>query len=282
VQGIAALAGLPMTSLLSALPPLMVVIAVATSIHLLTAVARTHERDSAARLVAAAQQVGPGCFWTTATTAVGFDSFLWSDLESFRHFGGLAALGVAIAFLVTFTLLPALLVLHLRRPAVRSRARASALPDEILAALRDTLRRYPRSVLAACLGGFALLATGAPRLHYASDFGFGEQSFVVRSLRAIEANFRKPMTTEIVVTLRAGCTSTTRYRSDCSPASRRCSRRSRRPATPGASSTCSKTPIASIAGTRRELRRTGRGCAAHGGAGRVHRDRALVLEGSCR
>ena len=204
VQGIAALAGLPMTSLLSALPPLMVVIAVATSIHLLTAVARTHERDSAARLVAAAQQVGPGCFWTTATTAVGFDSFLWSDLESFRHFGGLAALGVAIAFLVTFTLLPALLVLHLRRPAVRSRARASALPDEILAALRDTLRRYPRSVLAACLGGFALLATGAPRLHYASDFGFGEQSFVVRSLRAIEANFRKPMTTEIVVTLPRG------------------------------------------------------------------------------
>ena len=59
-------------------------------------------------------------------------------------------------------------------------------------------------MLAACLGGFALLATGVPRLHYASDFGFGEQSFVVRSLRAIEANFRKPMTTEVVVTLPRG------------------------------------------------------------------------------
>ena len=204
VQGIAALAGLPMTSLLSALPPLMVVIAVATSIHLLTAVARTHERDPAARLVAAAREVGPGCFWTTATTAVGFDSFLWSDLESFRHFGGLAALGVGISFLVTFTLLPALLYLHLRRSPTGSRARASALPDEILAAIRDTVKRYPRFVLAASLGGFALLATGVPRLHYASDFGFGEQSFVVRSLRAIEANFRKPMTTEVVVTLPPG------------------------------------------------------------------------------
>jgi hypothetical protein len=118
-------------------------------------------------------------------------------ISSFRHFGGLAALGVGIAFLVTFTLLPALLYLHLRRSSTRSRARASALPDEILAAVRDTLRRYPRSVLAACLGGFALLATGVPRLHYASDFGFGEQSFVV-DLRAIEANFRKPMTTEVV------------------------------------------------------------------------------------
>ena len=204
VQGIAALAGLPMTSLLSALPPLMVVIAVATSIHLLTTVARTHERDPAARLVAAAREVGPGCFWTTATTAVGFDSFLWSDLESFRHFGGLAALGVGISFLVTFTLLPALLYLHLRRSPTGSRTRASALPDEILAAIRDTVKRYPRFVLAASLGGFALLATGVPRLHYASDFGFGEQSFVVRSLRAIEANFRKPMTTEVVVTLPPG------------------------------------------------------------------------------
>ncbi len=204
VQGIAALAGLPMTSLLSALPPLLVVIAIATSIHLLTAVARAEQRDPAARLVAAAHEVGPGCFWTTATTAVGFDSFLWSDLASFRHFGGLAALGVVISFGVTFTVLPALLVLHLRRTTDRPRARTSALPDEILAAVRDTVKRYPRFVLAACLGGFAGLATGAPRLHYASDFGFGEQSFVVRSLRAIEANFRKPMTTEVVVTLPTG------------------------------------------------------------------------------
>jgi hypothetical protein len=204
VQGIAALAGLPMTSLLSALPPLLVVIAIATSIHLLTAVARTEQRDPAARLVAAAREVGPGCFWTTATTAVGFDSFLWSDLTSFRHFGGLAALGVLLSFVVTFTLLPALLYLHLRRKTARSRVRNSTLPDEILAAVRDTVRRYPQFVMVACLGGFALLATGAPRLHYASDFGFGEQSFVVRSLRAIEANFRKPMTTEVVVTLPAG------------------------------------------------------------------------------
>jgi predicted RND superfamily exporter protein len=203
VQGIAALAGLPMTSLISALPPLLVVIAVATSIHYLTAVARSPEPDVARKLADAAREVGPGCFWTTATTAVGFDSFLWSDLASFRHFGGLAAIGVVIAYAVTFTLLPALLFLHLRR-VTRSHAAASALPRELVAAIRDAVVRYPRFVVVASLGGFALLATGAPRLHYAADFGFGEHSFVVRSLRAIEANFRKPMTTEVVVTLPPG------------------------------------------------------------------------------
>lgn len=204
VQGLAALAGVPQTSLLSALPPLLVVIAVAASIHLLSAVARRDESVAPARLAAAARDVGPGCFWAAATTVCGFASFLWSDLASFRHFGGLAALGVAIAYLVTFTLLPALLCLHLARRRRPLALRPRAVHDEILGAVRATVTRYPRFVLVASLGGFALLATGASRLHYASDFGFGEHSFVVRSLRAIEANFRKPMTTEVVVTLPPG------------------------------------------------------------------------------
>jgi predicted RND superfamily exporter protein len=202
VQGVGAIAGVPLTSLLSALPPLLVVIAVAASIHLLAAVVRQQERDPVARLLAAVRDVGPGCFWAAATTLVGFASFLWSDLASFRHFGALASIGVLLTYVTNFTLLPALLCLRLRRG--EPRPRAHALPDEILAAVRGTVGRYPRFVLIACIGVFALLASGVPRLHYASDFGFGEQSFVVRSLRVIEANFRKPMTTEIVISLPPG------------------------------------------------------------------------------
>ena len=89
----------------------------------------------------------------------------------------------------------------MRRGALRSRRHAAALSREILAAISDTIARYPRFVLCATTIGFALLGLGALRLHYANDFGFGEGSFVVRSLRAIEANFRKPMTTEVLVTL---------------------------------------------------------------------------------
>lgn len=202
VQGIGAIAGIPLTSLLSALPPLLVVIAVAASIHLLAAVVRQRGQQPAERLLAAARDVGPGCFWAAATTLAGFASFLWSDLASFRHFGALASAGVVLTYLTSFTLLPALLCLRLRRGGPRVGART--LPDQILAAVRGTVGRYPRFVLVACVGGFALLASGVQRLHYASDFGFGEQSFVVRSLRVIEANFRKPMTTEIAITLPPG------------------------------------------------------------------------------
>ena len=204
VRGLGVWLSLPQTSLLAALPPLLVVIAVAGSIHLLAALLRACERlpnhaGPRDRLIEAAREVGPGCFWSTFTTAVGFGSFLWSDLESFRDFGLLAAIGVAAGFLLTFTLLPALLSLRMRRGALRERR--GALAREILAAIADTVERYPRFVLWATAGGFVLLGLGALRLHYASDFGFGEGSFVVRSLRAIEANFRKPMTTEVLVTL---------------------------------------------------------------------------------
>jgi hypothetical protein len=204
VQGIGAFAGIAGTSLLSALPPLLVVIAIAASIHLLAAVARAAPGDPRATLAAAALEVGAGCFWAAATTVAGFASFLWSDLASFRDFGLLASLGVVLAYLVNFTFLPALLVAPLARREAPAPVRAPALPDEILAALRTTVSRYPRFVLLACLGAFGVLATGVSRLHYANDFGFGEQSYVVRSLRAIEANLRKPMSTEVVVTLPPG------------------------------------------------------------------------------
>jgi len=207
VRGLGVWLGLPQTSLLAALPPLLVVIAVAGSIHLLAAVLRAGEEQSAPPaelLVRAAREVGPGCFWSTFTTAVGFGSFLWSDLESFRDFGLLAAIGVGSGFLLTFTLLPALLLLRMRRGALRSRSPCAVLSHEILGAISDTVARYPRFVLCATTAGFALLGLGTLRLHYANDFGFGEGSFVVRSLRAIEANFRKPMTTEVVVTLPPG------------------------------------------------------------------------------
>jgi len=216
VEGAAHAAGLPRTSLLAALPPLLVSIAVAGSIHLLAAVARAAEqspavdapaarRAAAERLVTgAAREVGEGCFWSAFTTAAGFASFLPSDLTSFRHFGALATLGVASAFLVTFSVLPALLCLRLRRGGFRPRARRGALAREVLGALHETVTRHPRFVVVASVAAFAVLGAGVARLRYASDFGFGEGSYVVRSLRAIEANFRKPMTTEVVVTLPPG------------------------------------------------------------------------------
>jgi len=199
VHGAIALLGVPMTTILAALPPLLAVIAVTTSVHLLAAVARSGATAPGEALVEAADEVGPACFWASLTTALGFASFALSDLASFRHFGLVAAIAFALAFLGTFTLLPALLcLLPARRPV---RVRAGLLREVIAAALAASTGR-PTFVLAA--GGLALcaLATGIPRLYYEVDFG--AQSLVLRSVRFIEAHFRGAMTTELVVSLPPG------------------------------------------------------------------------------
>lgn len=193
IHGVAALLGMPMTAILAALPPLLLAIAVAASIHLLAAFARRPEPEPAAALVAAATEVGAGCFWSAATTAAGFASFLWSDLAAFRQFGAVAALGVGLGFLGAFTLLPALLCL---RPPRRAAARLG-FAREVVGAAQAAVFGRPGFVLAAGGAALAALATGIPRLGYEVDFG--DQSLVLRSVRFMEANFRRPMTTELVV-----------------------------------------------------------------------------------
>jgi len=115
VQGLTGVLGMPVTSILAALPPVIVVIAMATSIHFVSAFIRATEESSGPdALLRTAETVGPGCFWSVVTTAMGFASFGLSDLVTVRHFGILAAMGVAASFVVVFTLLPCLLWLRVR------------------------------------------------------------------------------------------------------------------------------------------------------------------------
>jgi hypothetical protein len=190
-----------MTSILAALPPLLVVIAITASIHLITTFLRHGDLTPSAALVRAADEVGPGCLWGSFTTAAGFASFLVSDLASFRHFGIAAGMGLALAFLGTFTLLPALLCLKPPRIRAADSVRFSVVRDLLNAALA-AVRSRPTFVLVT--GGVVLvgLACGIPRLYYEVDFG--DQSLVLRSVRFMEANFRRPMTTELVVTVPEG------------------------------------------------------------------------------
>jgi len=50
----------------------------------------------------------------------------------------------------------------------------------------------------------AVLLLGLPRLQYASDVGFGEGSYLFRSLSFIESNLRRPMTTEVAISIPKG------------------------------------------------------------------------------
>ena len=201
VHGIITLLSIPMTTILAALPPILVVIAITASIHLLTAFLRNPSLEPPEALVEAARQVGPGCLWAAVTTAAGFGSFLLSDLASFQQFGLVAALGLALAFVGTFTLLPALLCLKPPRTRGPERARMGVV-REILGAALGAVTARPTFVVVTGAIVLLALAAGIPRLYY--EVEFGDQSLVLRSVRFMEANFRKPMTTELVLTIPEG------------------------------------------------------------------------------
>lgn len=201
IHGLLALLSFPMTSILAALPPVLVVIAITAAIHLITAFVRQEGSDPAAGLIEAADEVGPGCLWAAFTTAAGFASFLLSDLASFRQFGMAAGMGLGLAFVGTFTLLPALLCL--RPPRARGgRTVRMGLVRDLLSAALAAVRSRPNFVLATGTAALVGLTLGIPRLYYEVDFG--DQSLVLRSVRFMEANFRRPMTTELVVTVPDG------------------------------------------------------------------------------
>ncbi|MCA9520844.1 MAG: MMPL family transporter [Myxococcales bacterium] len=134
------------------LPPLLVAVGIADSIHYVSiyrsSLATMPKREA---VVHALAEVMLPCFLTSATTAVGFGSLLTSKLGPLAQIGGLAALGVIFAFLLSTLALP--LSLDLLRVPKRLTAR-SATPGatlltpvlRLMDAISSLSERRPRAI----------------------------------------------------------------------------------------------------------------------------------------
>ena len=115
--------GLVFSPVTAGLPIIVMVIAVAHSVHIVTAVllAMRNGLDKNAAIVESLHSNIWPVFLTSLTTAIGFLSLNTSDSPPFRELGNLVAIGVLCVFLFSITLLPALLsILPLRARTVRS------------------------------------------------------------------------------------------------------------------------------------------------------------------
>lgn len=121
--GFMGLLGLQTTLLSSAMVPLFLAIGTADAIHMLA----EHERQrhagcSAAEAASsAAVRLWKPCLFTSLTTAAGLSALLASSLRPVREFGLVAAFGVLAAFVLTMTLVPALLRLSGERGVAEQR-----------------------------------------------------------------------------------------------------------------------------------------------------------------
>ncbi len=122
-MGFAGWSGMVLSPTNSGVPVIVMVIAIADSIHIVTSVLLGMRRglDRNAAIVESIRINAYPVFLTSVTTTIGFLSLNASDSPPFHVLGNLVAFGVFCAFVYTMTLLPALLsILPLRAPRVRS------------------------------------------------------------------------------------------------------------------------------------------------------------------
>jgi len=179
------------------LAPLIMVIGVADAVHLITAVVGRSEWN-AKGIEEAAGNVASPCLMTSVTTAVALASFGVSGVESLARFGVVAASGVLIALLLSFSLLPALLLLL---PDMQKGKPLGTEWDDVLASVVDLAQRRRALVLTVSSVLMAFGAVGVHQLRIDVDpyelYGPGSQ--VVRWARFVETRLRSPDSVELEV-----------------------------------------------------------------------------------
>ncbi len=112
-MGLGGWVGIPFSTSTSATPIIVLTLAVASCMHvLITVQERLGEGDPRRRAVVESIRVNlHPIFLASATTMFGFLMMNFSEVPPYRHLGTLVAIGAAISFVLSVTLLPALLSL---------------------------------------------------------------------------------------------------------------------------------------------------------------------------
>jgi predicted RND superfamily exporter protein len=197
--GLMGWAGVPVTLVTTILPVLLMAMSMTDSIHLLERVQHrlagipmdvpARERLNQATREAYAAIASP-LILTSLTNASGFFSFLGSSMKPLRDLGLFAGLGLLLALLFTFTLIPALIALlppgwtERRRPVSGSGALEVPAWERLVA----------RKSRAFALGGAVLLALAVPGLFrlFVQDSwvdNFDPRSPLVTAERAFNSSF---------------------------------------------------------------------------------------------
>ncbi len=101
--GIIGMLGIKINLLSSLLPPILFFVSMSDSVHLINALKRSTAKTKFKRLKDAIEVVWVPTLLTSVTTAIGFISLVWINTEPVQILGVFAAIGILIAFIVTFS-----------------------------------------------------------------------------------------------------------------------------------------------------------------------------------
>ena len=186
--GMLGLIGWEVTVISSNFLALMLIITISMNIHLAvryTQLLRDMPEESQLGLVSITlrRMVRP-CLYTALTTIIGFGSLVFSDIKPVRDFGWMMSVGLAVAFLTSFTLFPAILML-LKKPRAEDPGRDKV---PLTAGLARLTERHGIAILATA-GLLAILSgVGISRLTVENSFidYFRESTEISRGMKLID------------------------------------------------------------------------------------------------
>jgi uncharacterized protein len=185
--GLMAWLDFPLSFMSAAVPVMVVVVCVGDAVHLITRYHQLLGQALPARtaLQRALVDVGRACFFTSVTTAAGFLALSTSQVEIVRELGAPVAMGVLMAYLATFLVLPPLLAWAPAPPPGEVQAGVRALAPAMRGLARQ-VRRRPGLVTAlfgvATLISLLLLPRLEQTTRLLSDFDDDEPLMATRLL----------------------------------------------------------------------------------------------------
>jgi len=202
--GLYGLAGHKLNMLTIMLPAVILAISVADAVHLMCQYNDEHLDGARSRkeaLVRTLGKVGKPCLFTSLTTAIGFGSFAVSKIVPVRYQGIYIALGILLAFVLTVTLLPALLS-WIRVPKISHRKKERG--DWVSRGLEGAMRvvgRYSRIILVVGVLVLVVSLVGMSRIkRETNSIEFFKKSSPLRvALEFIERNLTGVFSLEIAL-----------------------------------------------------------------------------------
>jgi len=205
--GLMAWLGLMLSVITSIMPIMLIAVASAYGIHIITryfedCASMPEEADSKAIVASVIEHMMRPIFLAALTTVIGFLSLLSHILPASREVGVLTAFGVVLAFGLSITLIPAVLVL-LKKPSKdrQSKNLTNRLLSRILIAIGNFVFKRKKMVII----GFAILmiiaAMGIPAVQLDSNplNYYGPESEVRVVSTIIDENFGGSTTMSIVL-----------------------------------------------------------------------------------
>ena len=168
VLGGMAIFGEKMTILSNIIPTLLIIIALADSIHIISRWTEESRKikDPMERARKALIAMAVPCFLTSFTTAIGLGSLVVSQTQMMRRFGAVAAMGTMVAYVITILVVPTLLT-YLNPPkrnADLAKSGKTDLADRAITLGTRWMLRHPWTVLIVTALALIPMAWSATRV----------------------------------------------------------------------------------------------------------------------